>query len=210
MYITLQNGGVVALEPETGKELWRFETPVRGRSVRAVSYWPGDNEAGARLLYGAGDKLWALDPATGKPIESFGTKGVADVHPGQPARRRCRRRRQRRRRGGTRRRAVAAAPRVARRRQGGRAVRRPRRWRRIRRQRLLDFVAAGDLQEPRDPRRLGGRERVRRSVRRSAGVRREDRQARVALPRRCRSPATGTSARGATAGRIAAVRRSGA
>jgi glucose dehydrogenase len=76
---------VVALEPETGKELWRFETPVRGRSVRAVAYWPGDNEAGERLLYGAGDKLWALDPKTGKPIESFGNKGVADVHPGQPA-----------------------------------------------------------------------------------------------------------------------------
>ena len=85
MYITLQNGGVVALEPETGKELWRFETPVRGRSVRAVSYWPGDKDAGERLLYGAGDKLWALEPKTGKPIESFGNKGVADVHPGQPA-----------------------------------------------------------------------------------------------------------------------------
>src|SRR6266545_993233 len=85
MYITLQNGGVVALEPETGKELWRFETPVRGRSVRAVSYWPGDAEAGARLLYGAGDKLIALDPKSGKLIESFGTKGVADVHPGQPS-----------------------------------------------------------------------------------------------------------------------------
>jgi quinoprotein glucose dehydrogenase len=84
MYITLQNGGVVALEPETGRELWRFETPVRGRSVRAVAYWPGDAEAGARLLYGAGDKLWALDPTTGKPIESFGNKGVADVHPGTP------------------------------------------------------------------------------------------------------------------------------
>src|SRR5574342_1087489 len=40
MYITLQNGGVVALEPETGRELWRFETPVRGRSVRAIAYWP--------------------------------------------------------------------------------------------------------------------------------------------------------------------------
>src|SRR5262245_58567570 len=85
MYITLQNGGVVALEPETGKELWRFETPVRGRSVRAVSYLPGDSEASERLLYGAGDKLWALDPKTGKPIDSFGNKGVADVHPGQPA-----------------------------------------------------------------------------------------------------------------------------
>src|SRR5438093_7696180 len=36
MYITLQNGGVVALEPETGQEFWRFETPVRGRSVRSA------------------------------------------------------------------------------------------------------------------------------------------------------------------------------
>ena len=50
MYITLQNGGVVALEPETGRELWRFETPVRGRSVRAIACWPGDDEAGPRLL----------------------------------------------------------------------------------------------------------------------------------------------------------------
>jgi quinoprotein glucose dehydrogenase len=84
MYITLQNGGVVALEPETGRELWRFETPVRGRSVRAVSYWPGDQEAGPRLLYGAGDKLWALNPANGHPIEGFGIRGVVDAHPGQP------------------------------------------------------------------------------------------------------------------------------
>ena len=85
MYITLQNGGVVALEPETGRELWRFETPVRGRSVRAIAYWPGDDETSPRLLYGANDKLVELDPLTGAPIESFGNKGVLDVHPGQPA-----------------------------------------------------------------------------------------------------------------------------
>ena len=83
MYITLQNGGVVALEPETGTEIWRYEIPVRGRSLRAVAYWPGDAEASARLLYGAGDRLIALDPKTGRLIESFGTKGVADVHPGR-------------------------------------------------------------------------------------------------------------------------------
>jgi len=83
MHITLQNGGVVALEPETGKELWRYEVPVRGRSLRAVAYWPGDAEAQARLIYGAGDQLIALDPKTGRLIESFGTKGVADVHPGR-------------------------------------------------------------------------------------------------------------------------------
>src|SRR3989442_15434114 len=70
MYVTLPNGGVVALEPDTGKELWRFETAVRGRSVRAVAYWPGDSEAPARFLYGAGDKLIALNPKTGRPTES--------------------------------------------------------------------------------------------------------------------------------------------
>jgi glucose dehydrogenase len=85
MYITLPTGGVVALDPETGKERWRFETPVRGRSVRAVSYWPGDSQDGPRLLYGAGDKLVALDPATGTPIESFGEKGFLNVNPGSPA-----------------------------------------------------------------------------------------------------------------------------
>jgi len=85
LYITLQNGGVVALEPETGRELWRFETPVRGRSVRAIAYWPGDEETGPRLLYGANDKLIELDPITGRAIDGFGTKGVLDVHPGQPA-----------------------------------------------------------------------------------------------------------------------------
>jgi glucose dehydrogenase len=85
MYITLQNGGVVALEPETGRELWRFETPVRGRSVRAIAYWPGDESTSPRLVYGANDKLIELDPITGRVIESFGNKGVLDVHPGQPA-----------------------------------------------------------------------------------------------------------------------------
>jgi quinoprotein glucose dehydrogenase len=85
MYITLQNGGVVALEPETGRELWRYETAVRGRSVRAIAYWPGDDDTSPRLIYGANDKLIELDPLSGKPIESFGTKGVLDVHPGQPA-----------------------------------------------------------------------------------------------------------------------------
>ena len=85
LYITLQNGGVVALVPETGRELWRYETPVRGRSVRAVAFWPGDAETSPRLLYGANDKLIELDPLTGHPIESFGNKGVLDVHPGRPA-----------------------------------------------------------------------------------------------------------------------------
>jgi quinoprotein glucose dehydrogenase len=87
MYITLQDGGVVALEPETGRELWRYERQVRGRSLRSVAYWPGDGQDSPRLLYGAGDQLIELDPKTGKPIESVGTHGIIDVHPGRrPAR----------------------------------------------------------------------------------------------------------------------------
>jgi quinoprotein glucose dehydrogenase len=85
LYLTLPGGGVVALEPETGRVVWRFDANVRGRIARAVSYWPGDGEYGARLLYGAGDAIIALEPATGRPIESFGNRGVAVVHPGTPA-----------------------------------------------------------------------------------------------------------------------------
>ena len=33
---------VVALEPETGKELWRYELPEGLASFRGVAYWPGD------------------------------------------------------------------------------------------------------------------------------------------------------------------------
>src|SRR5204862_4642 len=43
------------------------------------------DETSPRLLYGANDKLIELDPLTGNLIESFGNKGVLDVHPGQPA-----------------------------------------------------------------------------------------------------------------------------
>ena len=83
--------------------------------------------------------------------------------------------------------ATSAAQRGGR---GGRGRPGRRTWRRRRarvrrlRQWILDLLAAGDLQEPRDSRRLRGRKRRGRPVRRSAGVRREDRQAGVALPRR--------------------------
>src|SRR5665213_3730278 len=40
---------IVALEPETGKEIWRH--PVTGGLARrAVSYWPGDQDHPARIF----------------------------------------------------------------------------------------------------------------------------------------------------------------
>jgi quinoprotein glucose dehydrogenase len=65
---------VLALEPETGKEIWRH--PVSGGAARrAVSYWPGDKSHKPRIFYSTGKTIWALDAKTGAVDKSFGTDG---------------------------------------------------------------------------------------------------------------------------------------
>ena len=44
-------------------------------STRGLGYWPGDATLGARVLFMAGNRLWALDAATGKPAAGFGEEG---------------------------------------------------------------------------------------------------------------------------------------
>jgi len=76
---------VLALEPETGKEIWRH--PVTGGAARrAVSYWPGDKDHTARIYYSTGTKIWALNARTGEVDPGFGTGGVItlDVAYGYP------------------------------------------------------------------------------------------------------------------------------
>ena len=46
---------VVALEPETGKEIWSYELTGQGNpSNRGVSYWPGDKNNPPRIIFTAG------------------------------------------------------------------------------------------------------------------------------------------------------------
>jgi quinoprotein glucose dehydrogenase len=72
---------VFALEPESGTVLWKFETPAPvGR--RGVAYWPGDGKVGPRILQGAGDRLLALDAATGRLASEFGGFGWIDLNLG--------------------------------------------------------------------------------------------------------------------------------
>jgi len=67
MYLSTPSNTVVALEPETGKEIWRF-TSKRAVSGRGVAFWSGDKTTSARILFGdAGGFLNALDAKTGKP-----------------------------------------------------------------------------------------------------------------------------------------------
>ncbi|MBS1800869.1 MAG: PQQ-binding-like beta-propeller repeat protein [Acidobacteria bacterium] len=69
---------IFALNAATGKTLWSFDSGVKaGAPSRGVTWWASGKER--RLLAGIGNYLYALDPATGKPIASFGTGGRVDL-----------------------------------------------------------------------------------------------------------------------------------
>jgi glucose dehydrogenase len=84
MYVSTQSSRIVALEPETGKEIWSYDPKVRRpREHRGVAYWAGDRRAPARVLFGSGDgRLIALDARTGKPAVDFGDNGQVDLRAG--------------------------------------------------------------------------------------------------------------------------------
>ena len=71
MYLQDMQGTAIALDPETGRELWRFASGQRGR-MRALSWWAGDATHPPRVVMGANDRIYALDAVTGKTAPSFG------------------------------------------------------------------------------------------------------------------------------------------
>ena len=80
MYIT-SGKDVTALEPETGKVIWKFTAPATV-SRRGVAYWPGAATTPPRLFMGAGETMLALDARTGQPAAGFGNAGYVDLKPG--------------------------------------------------------------------------------------------------------------------------------
>jgi len=84
MYLSTQNCRIVALAPETGAVLWTYDPHVRRpREHRGVSYWPGADGAAPRIIFTTADaRLIALDAATGKPVDTFGTHGEIDLRVG--------------------------------------------------------------------------------------------------------------------------------
>jgi glucose dehydrogenase len=84
MYLTISYGRVVALKPETGKVIWKYEIKKNGPPTRrGLSYWPGDKDSPAELLFGTSDgMLMALDAKTGQPMQRFGNQGLVNMREG--------------------------------------------------------------------------------------------------------------------------------
>lgn len=72
---------VIALNAATGKLLWKFDSGIRGdQPTRGIAYWADGKDS--RIFAGIMNYLYALDPATGKPIQSFGECGRIDLRKG--------------------------------------------------------------------------------------------------------------------------------
>jgi len=78
MYLS-GNTRVVALEPETGKEIWTFPVKDGRASNRGVTYWPGEANIPARIFFTIGKRLIALNATTGESVPGFGTNGEVDM-----------------------------------------------------------------------------------------------------------------------------------
>jgi len=84
LYTPTVHHTVVALNPDTGKEVWKFELGGRtGAPLRGVTYWPGDTDTPAEILAGTSDgRLIALNAKTGKPVPGFGNEGTVNLRLG--------------------------------------------------------------------------------------------------------------------------------
>jgi quinoprotein glucose dehydrogenase len=82
LYGTSPTLKLLAIDAATGRELWRFDPGANtGAGVnRGVSFWKSGKER--RIMYAVGRWLYAVDPGTGKALESFGTNGRVDLHEG--------------------------------------------------------------------------------------------------------------------------------
>jgi len=74
---------VVALEADTGKEIWKYDLGKASATLRGVSFWPGDSQSPPEILTGTSDGLLiALNAVTGKLVPAFGNEGVVNLRAG--------------------------------------------------------------------------------------------------------------------------------
>jgi len=91
LYLTSPLDDVIALDPATGTERWRYRPATNGlregdiTTSRGVATWDGGNAnpCGTRIFFGTNDAhLVALDARSGTPCEGFSTRGSIDLRAG--------------------------------------------------------------------------------------------------------------------------------
>jgi len=71
---------VFALDAATGKQLWKFDSGIKGAQPdRGLAYWSDSAKSDRRIIVGITNYVYALDAATGNPIPSFGNAGRIDL-----------------------------------------------------------------------------------------------------------------------------------
>ncbi len=82
MYMSTPYGRVVALDPETGKEIWSYDTK-HPLATRGLEYWAGDKRSPPVVFLGTEDgRLIAINAQKGKPVPGFGNEGEVDMKMG--------------------------------------------------------------------------------------------------------------------------------
>ncbi|MFW6010288.1 MAG: PQQ-binding-like beta-propeller repeat protein, partial [Gemmatimonadota bacterium] len=96
LYVSTPFSRVIALDPETGEELWTHDPKIdlsirysENLVSRGVAAWTSpdslerESTCGRRILFGTLDaRLLALDAKTGAPCSDFGRGGQVDLRPG--------------------------------------------------------------------------------------------------------------------------------
>jgi quinoprotein glucose dehydrogenase len=92
MFAPTVGRAVVAVDAETGKELWRFKPELPARpgledtpARRGLLFYPGVGIHEARILFTCGKWIYAVTPKTGQPVAEFGTNGRTEIPTGGTA-----------------------------------------------------------------------------------------------------------------------------
>src|SRR6202162_2653350 len=83
LYTPTVNHAIVALEPESGEEIWKYDLSKANATLRGLTYWPGGKDNPPAILAGTSEgRLIALNAKTGKLVPGFGKEGVVDLRAG--------------------------------------------------------------------------------------------------------------------------------
>ena len=81
MYVLARNHSLVALDAESGKEIWIHEN-LNGITTRGIAYWESKDRKDRRLIFALNSYLQEIDSRTGKSILTFGHRGLVDLREG--------------------------------------------------------------------------------------------------------------------------------